>query len=182
MTERRLYFSHPSTFNDPLDCNLSTAEPYKRMLREVRVFCMSGEKRDDFLMFAHYGDSHRGFRLTFEIDTDDKTLNEIGVLGRGKYVTYSQYLPSFDENDIHKSLLTKAASWSYEAEYRIFSVNHETMHYDKAALVEIAFGYRFNPDFEPVIRNWITCGEHEKTIFLRAIPSTDLIGFVYVKV
>lgn len=179
LVDRELYFSDPANFNDPLDCNLATADHLKGMLYTVRVFCMSGQDRDDSLMFAHYADSHRGFRLTFEIDTD-RILDEIGVLGRGEYVSYSQVMPDFDRSNIHRSLLIKADSWSYEAEYRIFAVNSETLKYDKDALIEVAFGHRMNPDFEPVIRNWVKKGGHEKVRYLRAVPSNELIKFDYM--
>ena len=181
LAERKLYFSDPATFNDPFDCNFISAQPYKGMLRSnIRVFCLSGERCDDSLMFAHYGDSHRGFRLTFEIDTD-KTLREIGVLGRGRFVIYGSKMPEFDRTNIHESLLIKSESWKYEAEYRIFAADNDVLVYDQEALVEVAFGFRMNRDFEPVIRNWIAEGRHKRVKYLQAVASKDLIRFDYVE-
>ena len=81
---------------------------------------------------------------------------------------------------MHKSLMTKSSCWRYEAEYRIFAVNTNIITYDEKALVGVAFGFRMNPDFEPVIRNWVKEGRHKNVKFLRAIPSTDNLSFEYV--
>ena len=106
IAKREIYFSEPSNFNDPLDCNIAAAAQHRGALHECRVFCLSLETRNDFLMFAHYADGHRGFRMTFEVDTD-QTLDDIGVLDLGKKVEYVPSLPSdFDISNIHKSLFT----------------------------------------------------------------------------
>lgn len=68
-----------------------------------------------------------------------------------------------------------------ESQKAAFAVNNETLKYDKDALIEVAFGHRMNPDFEPVIRNWIKKGGHEKVRYLRAVPSKELIKFDYVE-
>ncbi len=104
IAKREIYFSDPSNFNDPLDCNIAAAARLRDALYECRVFCLSLEKCSDFLMFAHYADGHRGFRMTFEADTD-QTCDDIDVLSSGEGVNYVPSLPpDFDMNNIHKSL------------------------------------------------------------------------------
>lgn len=180
ITERELYFSDPSNFNDPLDCNIAATARLKAMLHECRVFCLSRENCDDYLMFAHYADGHRGFRLTFQVDTA-KTLDEIGVLGHGRNVIYVPELPGdFEPSNIHQSLFMKLDRWKYEAEYRILAVEAHTLSYDDRSLVQVAFGCRMNPDFEPVIRNWVSQGEHLNVKFSRVQLSSRPEGFEYV--
>ncbi|MDO8464207.1 MAG: DUF2971 domain-containing protein [Gallionella sp.] len=183
LADREIYFSDPKNFNDPLDCNLSSAVNLQGAMYDCGIFCLAGENRDDALMFAHYGDHHRGFRLTFSID-ENLSLGEIGVFGMGSEVDYRKTVPVFNIANIHKSRLIKSLSWKYEDEYRIFhkveGVNSpRLLRYGTQDLVEVAFGHRMNPDFEPVIKNWIRLGGHEKVTFLRAIPSKNILNFEY---
>jgi hypothetical protein len=130
-------------------------------------------------MFGHYADGHRGFRLALEVDMD-KTLGEIGVLGRGRPVDYvRQFPPDFDMSNIHSSLFMKLKCWEYEDEYRILAVNNDKLEYDENSLVEVTFGCRLNPDFEPVIRSWVSHGNHQRVIFRRVILANNSCGFGY---
>ena len=180
IAKREIYFSDPSNFNDPLDCNIAAAARLRGALHECRVFCLSLETCNDFLMFAHYADGHRGFRMTFEGDTD-QTLDDIGVLALGEKVEYVPSLPSdFDMSNIHKSLFTKLQCWHYESEYRILAINKKNLVYDRDSLVEVAFGCKMNPDFEPVIRSWVQKGAHERVCFRRARLCRSPNGYEYI--
>ncbi|MCD6271388.1 MAG: hypothetical protein J7K30_00750 [Deltaproteobacteria bacterium] len=120
--------------------------------------------------------------MTFEADTD-QTLDEIDVLSLGKEVDYVPSLPSdFDMSNIHKSLFTKLQHWQYESEYRILAANNNNLVYDQSSLVEVAFGCRMNPDFEPVIRSWVQEGAHERVCFRRARLSKSPNGYKYIDV
>ena len=180
IAERQLYFPDPSKFNDPLDCNIAAAVSLTGALHKCKVFCLSTEKCIDFLMFAHYADGHRGFRLTFEVDTD-LNLDEIGIFGHGREVIYVNNFPkNFDLSNIHKSLFIKLDCWSYEGEYRILAKENNRITYDEDRLVEVAFGCKMNQDFEPVIRDWIGHGEHRRVKFVRARLSSNPDGYNYV--
>lgn len=179
LVDREIYFSDPATFNDPLDCTLAEANPAKELLKPFQAFCLSMEKRDDSLMFSHYGDSHRGFRLTFEVSID-KRIGDLSPLEHGEPVEYKLKLPSFTEKNIHRMPYTKSCAWEYEAEYRVLKVSDKKLTYPQDSLLEVAFGYRMNTDFESVIRGWIAKGGHQRVKFLRATPSCTLIGFEYI--
>jgi hypothetical protein len=179
LVDRTLYFSDPGQFNDPLDCALADNNPAKNLLHDsISVFCLSRENRDDVLMFAHYGDHHRGFRLTFEV-SNDKPIGECHTLELGEKVEYCDERPQFTDKNIHRMLLMKALSWHYEDEYRIFMVTDKQQTYPADCLIEVAFGYRMNRDFEPVIRKWVGEGQHQRVSFRRAVPSESRIGFDY---
>jgi hypothetical protein len=180
IADRTIYFSDPSNFNDPLDCNIASAARLRHALYDCRVFCLSLESCNDYLMFAHYADGHRGFRLTFEIDTN-QTIGDIGVLGRGREVTYvSELPPDFDLNNIHMSLFTKLDCWSYEAEYRIPAAATNALTYSISSLVEVAFGCRSNADFELIVRNWVHRGNHQRIKFIRAKLCDSGAGYEYI--
>lgn len=179
IADRELYFTNPAKFNDPLDCTLGKGNPAQMYLKPFQAFCLSREKRDDSLMFSHYGDSHRGFRLTFEV-SDDKTIGESSPLALGQPVQYKSRLPNFNGKNIHKMPYTKSLAWKYEAEYRVLKVSDKKLTYPPDSLIEVAFGYRMNRDFESVIRRWVKCGEHKRVKFLRAAPSRALIRFKYI--
>jgi hypothetical protein len=180
IADRTIYFSDPGNFNDPLDCNIASTARLRHALYDCWVFCLSLDSCNDFLMFAHYADGHRGFRLTFEIDTD-KTIGDIGVLGRGREVAYVSSLPAnFDLSNIHMSLFTKLNYWTYESEYRILAVTTDALIYGTSSLVEVAFGCRMNGDFEPVIRNWVREGNHERVKFMRARLCDSPAGYEYI--
>jgi len=179
LVDRELYFSDPATFNDPLDCTLAEANPAKKLLKPFKAFCLSMEVRDDSLMFSHYGDSHRGFRLTFEV-SNDNTNGESSPLELGEPVKYELELPHFNKDNIHRMPYTKSLAWKYEAEYRVLKVSNKKHTYPLDSLIEVSFGYRMNPDFESVIKSWVESGGHQRAKFLRAIPSRTLISFDYV--
>lgn len=179
LVDRELYFSDPSTFNDPLDCALADGNPAKHLL-PVKVNCLSREDRDDSLMFAHYGDQHRGFRLTFEV-SEGKPNGECHPLELGQDVLYVKELPTFSRDNVSNMLLTKSESWSYEAEYRVFNTNDKQLKYPVDCLIEVAFGYRMNRDFEPILKAWIKEGRHQRVTFVRAVQSRNLVGFDYIK-
>ena len=130
-------------------------------------------------MFSHYGDSHCGFRLTFEV-SNDKTIGKSSPLELGKPVQYKLELPDFNKDNIHRMPYTKSRAWEYEAEYRVLKASNMKLTYPPDSLMEVSFGYRMNPDFESVIRSWVKSGGHQRAKFLRAIPSRTLIDFNYI--
>ena len=103
-------------------------------------------------------------------------------MGRGREVTYVPALPlDFNLNNIHMSLFTKLGCWSYEPEYRILALRTDGLTYGTSSLVEIAFGFRLNADFEPVIRNWVREGNHQRVSFMRARLCDSPTGYEYIE-
>lgn len=176
--ERRLYFGEASSFNDPLDCNIAKWEAAKSFLKPARFFCLSLPDRDDGLMFAHYGDEHRGIRLRFEVD-DDQAIRDCGVLAMGRPVIYNSAIPEFNSSNAHHFYFMKSKSWQYESEYRIILVENTEAVFATNELKEIALGYRFNMDFLPVLQAWVERGEHSEVSFVRAVPSQNALQFDY---
>lgn len=91
-------------------------EAHKSIIRQVGACCLS-EVRDSILMWSHYANEHKGIcigfdtsKSMFKLAWQVEYLNEFPVVSR----------PS-DSNDtlLKKTLLSKAACWAYEKEWRI---------------------------------------------------------------
>jgi hypothetical protein len=145
--KRELYFSDPSTFNDPYDCNIGLH--LRSYLKPCGVLCLSTSECDLIPMFSHYADRHKGVCLHFEIDDDD-SHDEIASFN-GKEVDYKDIIPPFkDAKQAHMTLLTKYKKWEYEKEYRVFknveSENDRIMKYKPGQLRGAIFGLHMTAD------------------------------------
>jgi hypothetical protein len=85
--------------------------------KRYRVYCLTS-KSDDTLMWSHYAENHRGVCLEFGIDNDAFC----GALEVEYCETYPALdLADEDDDTLLLPLLTKAACWSYEDEYRLIA-------------------------------------------------------------
>lgn len=168
--KNQMFWSSPSNFNDPLDCNpnlifgetredqrvwikravanqlgqlprgerrraearMLKARPedhaqqakgsFARFMDESAVCCFS-KKPDSLLMWAHYGDCHRGVNLIFsEIFDPSKKIAPFVAYD----VIYSDERPVVDVTKfggnidaMKASVLTKGSDWAYEEEKRM---------------------------------------------------------------
>ncbi len=66
------WYSSPNDFNDPFDTALIDND-YLRLINfnNEKILCLT-ESRDNFLMWSHYADCHRGFCVEFEDYTDEE--------------------------------------------------------------------------------------------------------------
>ena len=172
--KRELYFSDPSTFNDPYDCNIGLH--LRSYLKPCGVLCLSTSECDLIPMFSHYADRHKGVCLHFEIDDDD-SHDEIAPFN-GKEVDYKDIIPPFkDAKQAHMTLLTKYKKWEYEKEYRVFknveSENDRIMKYKPGQLRGAIFGLHMTADDSFLIKHWFKLGGHENVFFKKAELSAD---------
>jgi Protein of unknown function (DUF2971) len=110
-------------------------------LKEIGVACFS-ESVDDFLMWSHYADGHRGFCLEFD--------TRYPPFQWAQQVQYSDFYPLVDiaallfEGDKYDPgplLITKSRHWSYEKEWRtLHEEGNIEFEIDVAALTGIYFG------------------------------------------
>lgn len=193
LSNNRIKFSDPSTFNDPWDCQpsfsktiLDKPDIYNRYVEyacdlvrrrdglsdaevaqeaallhndrsflekfidgmtiamsqaisnQYRVYCLSSDP-SNFLMWAHYSDSHSGVCFGF----NTRSLVFCGALEVNYREDYPQ-IDLIDDDDfayLRDTLLTKAKSWSYEDEYRLIAKEGES---DSFMVVDDSFA-----SFEP---------------------------------
>lgn len=106
------------------------------------VACFS-ETPDDSLLWAHYGGQHRGLCLEF-----DTSSPELGRLHKVRYTDRVPVLNVVDEllgdgSFYMQMLLTKAACWAYEREWRAIHVEADKEYcYGVEALTGVYFGAR----------------------------------------
>lgn len=107
-------------------------------------------KRDDFLMWSYYTDSHKGICIGFDIDRLQEKVQ--GIFGK---VTYASQVPILHLSDLmdpikfyERSLSTKSHIWSHEDEYRLAKSGKakSKVYIDLDVIKEVILGY--NMDFE----------------------------------
>jgi hypothetical protein len=175
IAKRRIYFSDPSTFDDTFDCSVPGWESARSMLHECRVFCLSMKERDDNLMFAHYGDCHRGIRLRFSIN-ENLPIGECTHLANGRPVEYVKKLPPYKGERPHMLYYYKSVSWAYQKEYRVLSKS-EYGEYNESELTEIALGMNFDMTHLQNLAEWIQEGGHLNVKFIKAICGKSIKCF-----
>jgi hypothetical protein len=129
LEKKRLKLSTVDDLNDPFDlCPLDTTNPViseaaKALTLDFRettaTLCLS-RNWDNLLLWSHYGDSHKGICLGFDISDGEPGAN---------YNTDVRYQPNLlqircweDLPDVADRLRrTKHESWSYEQEVRMFA-------------------------------------------------------------
>lgn len=84
--------------------------------QKVGVLCVS-TKRDDILMWSHYGDSHRGVCLEFD-GSSTFMAHAQKVIYASERRPINSYADTREEM-MEKALLTKSEHWRYEAEWRV---------------------------------------------------------------
>lgn len=96
---------------------------------------------NNFLMWSHYSNSHKGFVVGF----DKKKLFDATEAGFG-VVDYKVDIPTYDIFDdlMDKAItqiLTKAQFWNYEDEYRLFSTQYVSSAVDvSSAITDVILG------------------------------------------
>ncbi|MCD1656119.1 DUF2971 domain-containing protein [Treponema zuelzerae] len=141
ITKNTLYFSSVEKFNDPYEsiCNINyknkthTMIPNPKMFGNVCCFC---QKPDNYLLWSHYADNHRGFCIEYEFDkirlTKEKRYESLinsnkYVVGKVKYqkdALKCNKLPSMEYSDnLCNLFFHKFPMWKYENEVRIVLFN-----------------------------------------------------------
>jgi Protein of unknown function (DUF2971) len=128
LENKRLKLSKLEDLNDPFDlCPLDTTDPaiskaadaVTSHFRETWAILCFSRNWDNVLLWSHYGDSHKGMCLGFDISQGDPGVN---------YDTDVLYQPNLLQirrvedlpNVADRLLRTKHESWSYEQEVRMY--------------------------------------------------------------
>ncbi|MHB1674976.1 MAG: DUF2971 domain-containing protein [Acidobacteriaceae bacterium] len=144
--EKRLKVTKIEELNDPFDlCPLDTSDPAVSRAADVlgsqfwnttAILCFS-RNWDNILLWSHYGDSHKGICLGFDISECDPGINsDTDVLYQPNLLKIrgQEDLPDI-ANRLHR---TKHESWSYEQEVRMYVVLNDPP--DEKGLNWIEFG------------------------------------------
>lgn len=142
-------FTAPKKLNDPFECILFSVD--KKMNKGIygninencfRVFSCARDYNkqnqsgvENILMWAHYGESFKGYCFQYDYSSVLKTLKNVSI--NGKYIIISgnvQYdkepknigLIPFRDTSFQKtvnSIFNKYEMWSYENEYRVVVIS-----------------------------------------------------------
>lgn len=129
LEKKRLKLSTIKDLNDPFDlCPLDTTDPavsnaadavISDVWKTTAIVCFS-RNWDNLLLWSHYGDSHKGICLGFDIPMGDPGANfDTDVFYQPNLLQIRS--PEDVNFDLANRLLrTKHESWSYEQEVRMF--------------------------------------------------------------
>jgi hypothetical protein len=111
--------------------------------KEIGVACLTKNQHDD-LMWAHYGNNHRGICIEYDItkfpfdqfkpidyvsETLTISMKDISMLS-------DQKIGKFEE-----MFLRKHKIWTNETEWRLISKANSTINYEANSIVSITFGF-----------------------------------------
>ncbi len=118
------------------------------------------EHPDDILMWSHYGASHTG--LCLEFSSEQLPLAP-------EPVVYAPEFPIISFTDSAKSqaaiLLTKAAHWCYEKEWRILADRSGLVPFNPVSLSGVVFGCRMPETDRRSVRQWIAAGKSRPRLY-----------------
>jgi hypothetical protein len=169
-------------------------EHYRDARKELGVLSLS-ETASDLLMWAHYGDEHKGAVVELEythpsILLRSKGGDEFSGLFAVDYSdTKIAEVPSRDS--IVEALLTKSKAWEYEKEWRVIrtlnrlrNVGGDVFVADvaPAAIKQIVLGARFPADQLEDVMNQVDCAEMKHIAVNRSVLKPHRFGVRFVTV
>ncbi|MFM9403725.1 DUF2971 domain-containing protein [Myroides odoratimimus] len=151
----RLFAAKYDELNDPMEGHYlySIGELNTNILnriydekQSIRI-CSLSKNNDNFLMWSHYANGHKGVAIGLRIDEQAYRVRDI------------QYLPNLisieDENNIDTMsiLCSKINLWSYENEVRAFTTDNSF--YINVVVEEIYLGSRMSNQDISFVRNLV---------------------------
>lgn len=203
LVQSEIYFARPEQLNDPFDCTVDipnalnnaiskadTTVPVilqklrdKKMLLEdiqnriqtVGVCSFSLELKNT-LLWAHYGDNHRGICLMY--DFPETFFYKPGILGVAEVdygesplcAWFLEEAPSLESAEkfgtslITKALTIKAKSWRYEKEIRIVREEPGIHCLERHQLKQVCFGMRTPKADVTLVRELLTRFGYNATV------------------
>ncbi len=154
----------------------------QKVLKNGGVSCFS-LRHDNLLMWAHYGDYHKGVCLEFNVEYDQTFFKDV------LEVNYREEYPKLDliakgKNAITEIITTKSTHWSYEEEYRSCKKRHGPVSFNPDALRSIIFGCRVDNSTIDKNIQLIKAAGFSHINFVKAEPKNDSYGldFRYIEV
>jgi hypothetical protein len=159
----RLYAAKYKDMNDPMEGKYyyhsgKLDEKIREKLSEGKEklkICSLSETNDNFLMWSHYANGHRGIAIGVEI------INKYDICK----IEYDDEKVSIDKNNYSecsaKEILShKSKLWQYEEEWRVFSSNE----YVDVKIVKIIIGNRMEDKDKAYIKKLVKAMNSEIAI------------------
>lgn len=94
----------------------------KKLMARTGICCFFKDVAAHPLMWAHYGDSHRGFCVEYEVENFDDDFHNVNYSSEQLKPSITEFLFCPRET-ITKILTTKSFEWNYEKECRLLYVD-----------------------------------------------------------
>ena len=164
-------------FDGTIDGDAIIKQLTEEVISSTGYFCMT-TKPDNLLMWAHYGDSHKGVCMKFDILKDlDSFLSPVHVDYNSQYINF---------NCLNDKLITvlsrKSPDWQYEDEYRIIKTDHQGLwEIKQECLVEIIFGCRTSEEDKESIMSLASSSGFKNILYFEAKKKKDSYGLEIVQ-
>lgn len=138
-------------------------------INNTGICCFAGSD-DNILMWSHYGDSHKGICIKFDLLADPDFF---AIPLKVKYNTeYPKYDHIKDNSNLVKHLImTKSECWKYEEELRVLKQKFGSVNFKKEVIVEVVFGCGCKPDAITKIKTLILQNDFLNIKFKKAATS-----------
>ena len=131
------------------------------LIRSKSVYCLTEDPKN-ILMWAYYGDGHKGYCLKFDTLQSDYFKNHLFRINYSiNYPKIKPWSRDFDETG-KLSICTKSLEWEHECEWRLFGKHHGHNDLPPNVLVGIIIGYKMESDQKDMIENW--CSNRESPV------------------
>ncbi|SHG25880.1 Protein of unknown function [Flavobacterium micromati] len=135
LSDKYLFYSEFTSFNDPFDCNVElidfqkVGKSKKEKTLEISIkdrfptigICCFSRKHDSILMWSHYANNHKGFCIEFYTNKSQNGLNPLDVNYTDSFVKANFYKEK--QRALFHMVFTKAKQWAYEEELRIINTH-----------------------------------------------------------
>lgn len=191
LVNKGVYKNSINNFNDPFDPYLKRYDTFlKDEFKKIKITCFS-EEYDNLLLWAHYGDNHKGVCLGYIIDDinentcfEEIIYKEIKIKEKNILKKFEDILKESKELELEEEELSlgeiylrKHKKWEYESESRLIhlDIESEEKYYTNLKLREIIFGLEANQDDINLIKNIVKNAYNMTNIkFYKMEPGEDL--------
>ncbi len=186
ITEEKVKISNFNYFNDPADpiikLQIKELPEIKDMINKIKICSLSSEY-DNFLMWSHYANEHKGICIAYDISKIkeyNKTILK-KVIYTKKIQIYKPYNHIFEnpilneEKNFISLFYLKHKNWKYEKEYRI--ITYEDYDFINLPIKAIYFGMNADINHINLVKNFIK----DKNIELYKIKPNENNLFELIK-
>ena len=186
ITEEKVKISNFNYFNDPADpiikLQIKELPEIKDMINKIKICSLSSED-DNFLMWSHYANEHKGICIAYDISKIkeyNKTILK-KVIYTKKIQIHKPYNHIFEnpilneEKNFISLFYLKHKNWKYEKEYRI--ITYEDYDFINLPIKAIYFGMNADMNHINLVKNFIK----DKNIELYKIKPNENNLFELIK-
>ena len=164
ITEEKVKIRNFNYFNDPADpiikLQIKELPEIKDMINKIKICSLSSEY-DNFLMWSHYSNEHKGICIAYDISKIkeyNKTILK-KVIYTKKIQIYKPYNHIFENPTLNEEknfislFYLKHKNWKYEKEYRI--ITYEDYDFINLPIKAIYFGMNADINHINLVKNFI---------------------------